>query len=246
MKRILSISAAISLTIFFACEKKTEPVDLEKYGLEYYPVEIGKYWEYSVDSLLYGPVGHTGVDSTTSYLREEIVDTFRNDKNELVYRLDVFARSSDTLGWDLINSSFIRKDNSSLIKTENGLHFIKLTFPVTRYSNWNGNVLIHWKSAIVIKGEEIAAFDNWNYIYESLSDKIDIGPKHWDDVLTVNEADYTAFDNKRYSVAQYVKNVGPVYREQWFLDTQIYDERLTWREKAQKGMILRMKLIQHN
>ena len=45
---------------------------------------------------------------------------------------------------------------------------------------------------------------------------------------------YRIWRRKRYSVAQYVKNVGPVYREQWFLDTQIYDERLTWGRKLKK------------
>ena len=48
----------------------------------------------------------------------------------------------------------------------------------------------------MIKGEEIASFDNWNYIYESLSDKIDSGPKHWDDVPDCQwNWDYTAFDD---------------------------------------------------
>ncbi len=56
----------------------------------YFPLEIGKYITYSVDSIQYSTSsgGATNVVSSTFQWREMVVDTFRDAENRLVYEVE--------------------------------------------------------------------------------------------------------------------------------------------------------------
>jgi hypothetical protein len=100
---------------------------------------------------------------------------------------------------------------------------------------------------MVINGERLEPFIlEWNYIYNYLDQAETVGAQFYDKVCKVTEVDDENALEKRFSVMKYAKGVGLIYKEQWILDTQIFDNTIPFIEKAQKGMILRQYLISHN
>ena len=74
--------AILGFALFFlvSCQKQESlsPEEVEV-GYEYYPIEIGKYITYQVDSILYDPTdGRIVRDSSSIQLRETITKSFQN------------------------------------------------------------------------------------------------------------------------------------------------------------------------
>lgn len=249
-KQIIQFYLSVFLFSFLleSCSKnEIEELDPSKFGYDYYPVEIGKRWVYQTDSIVYSQKATIEIDSTSSFIREEVVDSFRDSENKLAYRLDVFFTRDTNLGWDLISSSFVSKDDTQLRKTENGLEYIKLVFPVRRNKSWSGNNRIAPKTELVINGERLEPFVvEWNYSYDYLDLAETVSNAFYDKVCKVTEVDDENALEKRYSEVKYAKGVGMIYKEQWILDTQIFDNSIPFIDKAQKGMILKQYLISHN
>lgn len=231
---------------FYSCDKnETENFDISNFGYDYYPVAIGKSWTYKMDSFIYSLRSTVEIDSNTSYIREEIVDTLRNSQQHLIYRIDVFYSLDSLLGWELISSSFIEANKFQLNKIENGLTFIRLIFPVQKNKSWNGNSLISPKTTINVKGEVLQAYDNWYYSYQYLNRTDRIGSISFNGVCSVLEADEENIISKRYSESKYAKNIGMIYRELWILDTQNTNNSIAFQERAEKGFILKQSLISY-
>ena len=90
-------------TFFFACNKsEIEDTGIEDFGYDYFPLEVGRSWEYEVDSIIYDPVvGGTAVDSFRTFIRESVVDTLLDNTGEVLYRVERYYRRSDTLAWQI-------------------------------------------------------------------------------------------------------------------------------------------------
>lgn len=236
----------ISTLGFYSCESKTEVIDDVDLGYDYQPLTLGKYWEYKMDSILYDTLRMTTRDTTTSYYKEEIKDSSRNTYGDLVYSVDVFYRKNLSDGWDLIGSNFFIKDAYQLTKVEAGLRFIKLIFPAQLNRFWNGNSQINDNTIIKIKGEEFEAYKNWKYYYSLFNASEKILNVTYNKTCTVQEADDENKYEKRFSLVKYAFNVGMIYREQKFLATELYDGKIPFEDRAQRGVIVKQYLIKSN
>jgi len=229
---------------WFACSKnETDPLDDEQLGYNYFPISIGNEWIYQTDSIIYSLQASVQIDSSRSFIREVVVDTFRDAVNQLIYRLNVFYARDTSLGWELINSSFIESNSLHVIKKENGLSFVRLVFPVLANKAWDGNSMIQPKTSIVIRGELLVAFDDWFYRYKYVDKQELIGTTVYDKVCKVVEVDDEDIISKRYSEARYARGIGLVFRELWILDTQNTNLTQAFRDRAERGLILKQTLV---
>lgn len=237
----------ILLALSSCTKNETEVIDTSTFGYDYFPVTIGKRWIYQTDSIVYTQKIGTQIDSSKTYQLEEVVDTFRNSENQLVYRLDISYAKDTAQDWVLISSYFIQKDQLEFHKIENGLDYIKLVFPLRKYKSWYGNIRISSKTEFNIRGESLRPFtENWYYSYDYLDKPEYIGGKFYDKVSRVTEEDDENLLEKRYSVAKYAKGIGMIYKELWILDTQNTNNSIPFKDRAAKGMILRQALVSHN
>ena len=253
------LAAFLSSGLFWTCSKipqaPYDPAELAEQH-RYYPLEIGKFLEYHVDSIVYdfAPGGGILRDSVRCWVKEEVVDTFRDQTGLLVYRIERYERKHDSLPWQIKNVISASRMGTQAIRTENNLRFLKLVFPYNRFTNWDGNLWIDQYLEIEIAGERIRPFVNWNYEVDSLDIPAQIGAFAFDSVLVVTEVDETNAIERRLSRSKYAKNIGLVYREQWILDSQYCNQipppadclSKSWLEKAETGYILRQVLINHN
>lgn len=222
----------------------------------YFPLQIGRYVEYRVDSVVYdfGPGGSTIRDSSTTLVREQITDTIRGNTGQLLFVVERYQRHQDTMPWSLKQVWSAARTGTQAIRTEDNLRFLRLVFPLDSRSYWNGNLWIDPYQEIEIAGERIRPFVNWNYRVDSLDELLQIGPFALDSVLFVTEVDETNAIERRLSRAVYAKNIGLVRREQWILDSQYCNQipapadclTKPWEQKAQKGYHLLQVLTGHN
>ncbi len=251
----LSLFFAVSGLWISSCSPDTTPEELDiDYGYEYFPLEIGKFLEYRLDSVIYDTtsIGVTR-DTNVWFSREEVVDTFRDLSNELNYRIERSQRKSSADPWEIQSVyAAILKDNQA-IRIEDNFRFIKMVFPLRLGDIWDGNIFIDDETIITVAGESIEPFKSWSYELDGLDEQIIVNNTPYDSVMTIFQANNQEGPDPnlielRYSKEEYAKNVGLIRRQMQILDTQCIADCIgqTWEQKAQKGFILNQILIDHN
>ena len=94
------LGLALLFLSFMACKSETE--QFPKYGLEYYPVEVGKNWFYAVDSIVYDTIPSQSLvqkDTFHFLLWERITDTFRTNNGLLTYKIERLKRKDSSQAW---------------------------------------------------------------------------------------------------------------------------------------------------
>lgn len=230
-----------------SCNSDPQPeIDL---GTNYYPLEVGKYRIYKVDSIILDNVNNNIVKDTNSfYLKEELTDTLRDNQGNLVYTLERFEKENLADEWRVKDVYAVGIIDYQLHTVEENLRFIKLTFPVgVNVTPWNGNTFIDEFTTIDVAGESIEIFKGWLYEYSEVDQFMQIGTESFDSTLTVIQANEDNLIEYRYSVESYARGVGLIKKEMAILNTQC----LTcggdlWVEKAEEGFTLNQEIIEYN
>lgn len=253
--------AAICGLTYFSCKEGTVPENLDIVkGFNYYPLEVGKYVIYELDSITYTPISGTtcmfNQDTNSYFLKEEIVDVFEDNVGDKNYVIERFTRQSEDDPWEVIDVWNTKMTETQVQRVEENLRFIKIVFPVSKGASWNGNSFFFLDTNIVISGETIDFYKHWDseYEYGSVDVPEEINGIQFDSVMTVVQSDSS--DNKinhRFSVEKYARNVGLVYKEMLILDSQCCEfnslapcDSIPWVEKAEKGLVLRQRVLEYN
>ncbi|MBK8556584.1 MAG: hypothetical protein IPL65_12815 [Lewinellaceae bacterium] len=223
-KSHLFLATTLFLLFLQACDERRTaiaPLSPEQQH-PYFPLAIGQYAVYQIDSMVYDPISDLAaiVDTSTTYLKEEITDTLRDNTGALLYKVERFERKDANTPWVLKNIWTAQRSTYQAIRTEDNLRFLKLVFPLDRRTDWNGNIWIDDALEIEIAGERIRPFTNWHYEVDTIDMPGIVGAFAFDSLLTITEADDVNLIERRLSRAKYARNVGLVWREQWILDSR--------------------------
>ncbi len=245
------------MTVLACGERQTaepEPFDTSQYS--YFPLKIGKFVEYQVDSVVYdfGAGGNIIQDSSQTFSKEIVADTLRDNLGELQYIIERYERSDLSHPWAFKNAITASRTATQAVRTQDNWRFLKLVFPMNRRSEWDGNIWIDDNREIEIAGERMRPFTNWAYEVDSIDVQAFVGQFTFDSTLLVTEADDVNVIERRLSRVRYAKHIGVVWREQWILDSQYCNhipppadcETRPWAQKAEKGYILRQTIISFN
>lgn len=245
MKLILYLSI-LSALLLASCKNVQDDFATE-FGFDYYPLKVGKYLTYHIDSIIYDPTGDSLVRSS-SIIKETIVDSFIDLSGTPVFRIEQYQRMADTLPWTIKNVITASISSDVAIRVEDNFRFIKLTFPLWINKTWNGNAFFDPNTKVIVAGETLEMFKSWNYKVLGLAEPHTVGSFSFPDVATIQNADNENLIEYRKAFEQYAKGVGLVYRELWILDSQCIEDciGLSWEEKAEKGFILKQTLIDYN
>lgn len=253
MKNILSI-IVLGLIFFVSCntDPTVENLNID-YGYDYYPVEIGKYIIYDVDSVTFDPnLSGISIDTTSYQAKEEIVDTTIDNAGRTMFIIHYSTRDSMNQVWNLENVYTTVVDDSWVERTEDNLRFIKMVFPQKIDSTWDGNRLFAEDGFIVtVRGETLEMFKNWSSVTKEKSSSGTISGLNFDDLLTIQHADDENLIERRFVEEKYARGVGLVNKTMIILDTQCGGNLsdcigLPWEDKAEKGFILTMTVNAYN
>ncbi len=239
----------IGISLLPSCKPETEEIEVD-FGYDYFPLEVGKFIEYDVDSIIYDNVNNAiVVDSISFAMREEIVDTLIDNEGNLAYIVERFEKITTESPWVSKDIWVAQSVDNQGHRVEENLRFIKLTFPVSiETTPWDGNTFIDPNTTISVAGESIVIFKNWLYEYSEVDAFRVINNFQFDSTLTVVQANEENLIELRYSSETYAKGVGLVYKEMKILDTQCITPCTndTWEEKAEKGFIVRQTVRDFN
>ncbi|MEO1628711.1 MAG: hypothetical protein AAFV25_26420, partial [Bacteroidota bacterium] len=178
---LLACALALGLT---SCNENTNVDDFEvdqKY--EYFPLEIGKYFVYAVDSVVYDTLA-SGVVATpsSSFVREEITDTLRDNSGRLAYRIERSYRRNSDDPWQISDIWVSLRTDRQAERVEENLRYVKLVFPLIEGVGWNGNLFIDETTLITIAGESVELFKDWSYFADQVDVAETIGDIAFDNV----------------------------------------------------------------
>jgi len=138
MKKLVYIVPLFLVLFAGSCKKSTVVVvDL---GYDYFPVEIGKYVVYDVDSIFIDePVGIT--DTFNYQIKEVIAGEYIDSQGDLAQRIERFTRSADSLPWVIKDVWASNRLAQSGQRVEENVRIIRMVFPVKDDVLWDANAL---------------------------------------------------------------------------------------------------------
>ncbi len=247
----LFLFAVSIILIFQCCKSKSTFEDFNvEFGYEYFPVEIGKYQTYIVDSIVYDidEMGETITIGSRTFVKYVIADTITDNLDRPGFKVERYERKSDSLDWDI-------KDIWAVVLTDDGaewieenMRFLKMVFPLREGLEWDGNRYIDITTIIPIAGESVEVFKSWSYEALTIDESEQIGDFTFENVATISQANSENLIELRQSEEKYAKGIGLVYRTMKILDTQCIIDCAgwTWEDKAEKGFILTQQIIDYN
>lgn len=179
-------------------------------GYGYFPVDIGHYVEYRADSIWHDnpTLDSPGVHDTSRYYIKELIESsFEDAAGETSYRLERFKRDHTDDPWTLVDVWFIKRTAMNAQKIEENLRFVKMGFPISASSTWDGNALNF--------------LDRWTYRYDSLYHDRQYGEETFQATVKVLQRDNKNFVEDQLAYEIYAPGVGLVKRYHRDLTTRL-------------------------
>jgi hypothetical protein len=185
-----------ALLLLGACQSNT--LTAVDDGSDYFPLQTGHYVVYDVTEERFLP-NLSPVQQTTYQLKEVTGPAYADVTGQLAYRLLRYRRSASTQPWAADSIWSARRVENEAIRTENGLDFVALAFPVSDRLRWNGNR--HNRLA-----EDPYELRNSGQPYR-------VSSQQFDATVTVLAQDDSTLLNRDKRLAVYARQVGLIYRE---------------------------------
>jgi hypothetical protein len=199
-----------ALFILASCQKKNEAAIESAPISDYFPLEVGKFITYRLDSTVYSGSSF----ATRSYQVKYMVDAKITDNlNRPAFRIVRYIRdTAGRLPWRS-DATFMAIDHDDAGEfIENNLRFVKLRLPFRNEFAWKGNTFIDTYSSL----STVRYLDDWNYTYEEVEAPYSINGKQFANTVTVNQNDETLssafYEDKNIGKEVYAKGVGLVYK----------------------------------
>ncbi len=221
MRKVFFFVVTISLFFFSACKKSTEVLNTAPIS-DYYPLQIGKYITYNLDSsVVYLNFGSSIV--VIHYQVRYVVDAQITDNlGRPAYRIIRYIRKTAADPWVPDNTFMAVPTDFSMEFIENNFRYLKLKEPISEGYSWKGNSYIDTYSL----NSTVQYLDDWDYTYDSLNYPAKIGALTIDSTIKVAQRDEVIglpsdpghYSQINFSEEKYAKGIGLIYRR--FLHTE--------------------------
>lgn len=212
---LLTLMAAAMLLTITACKKSDTPNYPD--ATEYYPMAVGKYITYKLDSTNY--IGYTTTPTITTYYIKDVVEAIITDNlNRKSYRVVRYIKDSlNEASWRNNNTFMVTPLDKSVEYVENNLRFIRMQSPITDGFEWPGTSYIAGNGG----NPSVQFFAGWRYHYENIGKPFTVFTTNVANTITVNQADDVggfpsdpaAYSDKNYGVEVFGQGIGLIYKE---------------------------------
>jgi len=196
MKKLFCILSLFLIIGFYSCKKdKTlPPVNM---GYNYFPINIGHWVIYQVDSIVWDDFTHKS--GTFHYKIKELIESeYLDNSNRITQRIERYIKRNDTSQWTIKNIWHSNRTASTAEKVEENIRFVKLIFPTQKSSSWNGN-------GFNTLGEQTYKYSNVDVSYT-------INSQTFDSTAFVLQKDEKYAISNDYAAEIYARNIGMIYK----------------------------------
>jgi hypothetical protein len=252
-KKILPlILLAVFFTIAYTACKKADKVTEIKESDAYFPLQIGKYVIYNVDSTIWDDTMCVKIIRRYQMMHT-VVDTFTDARGRMSYRIDIRMRKKVEDPWMVEGVVQATNTGQELETAYSGLRFIKMIYPIAENRTWKGN------SYIVTADSDYVYFNDWTYRYINVDQPFGNGLVTYNNTVTVMAIDEAINDpypqprenaSRTYSKEVFAKGIGMVYREYYRWTYDAYSENNTdinhINDRCLRGNGVVMRAVDHN
>lgn len=239
--------------IVASCNKETGPdLDEMKQGYNFFPLEVGKYVLYDVDSIYWDDFLKAEIHHR-SQMRYECVDSFTNGEKETSYVINVMERKTPTSPYYPSDVIHVTRSNNRLIVNQSSMKTIDLVFPVDDGTEWDGLAMLPLENSTYFPAR--LQDPAYTYLYEDYGHSYNTGNKHYENTVTVHhidegindpEVDSTIYASKNYAKDIYAYDVGLIYREIVYWTFQPKNPDGSGGSGYKKGFGLTMRAVENN
>lgn len=236
MKQSLQIVLILGVIGLFSCSKKEVPDPVSTLGLDYYPLQIGKYVIYQVDSTVYTDLPKDTVIYNYQ-LKEKISAQFEDPQGGVTYRLERFVRFSNASNnyegqaWRKFDVWAIRPSNRLIELQENNLRFVRLIFPIQLNGSWDCN-----KTNTL--AEQFCR-------YEAINETIKVNQLNLENTITVAQLNSVNLIEAHTASEKYGKGIGLVSKEYAHVQGKKVEAGKTVFERIENGLIYKQTILSH-
>ncbi len=250
------ILIGIVLLFFMSCVSDKVEAPATDHTTEYFPLNLGKYITYAIDSVVFddADVGNT-MDTVSFQIKEEVTSYQIDLTGDTLYYIHRFRRNSPENEWLLQDLWTASRTPTEALRTEENLKFRKMTFPLHDGKKWTGTSYIPTSTSILVGTEMLQAYQDWDseVVDFDVADQVGDFSFNAGEVMHIRQTDTDDGSTKRYVFEKYARNIGLISRIDTILDSRClalgdFTECIgkTWIEQAGKGYILSQVMIDHN
>lgn len=233
MKRTAAYFFLLSLfvLVIVSCHKDNPIQPSSSFQTDYYPLRVGQYAIFDVDSIRFFDV--TLTSDTAHYQIKELLDSmFTDNTGKPAFRVNRMKRKNDSATWETTDIWTTNLTPTTAEKVEENQRFIKLLFPVADGKSWNGNAYINTTG-------NLAYLANWNYTYSDVNVSKHINIATFDSTVTVTAEDEQNLIQKDFEQEIYGARKGLLYKISEHVSKQ--NVANGW-DKPEKGYIIKMSI----
>ncbi|HEX8059540.1 MAG TPA: hypothetical protein VF473_01330 [Cyclobacteriaceae bacterium] len=184
-----------------SCSDPKEEPPITIPGQEYFPLQTNRFITYAVDSTR---IIQNAGSNYKFQLRVSVTGSFLNAEGNVTYRLQREKRRDATQPWKAAGTWSAYKTDQRAVVTEGTICYIKLAFPASVGTGWNGNALNN------LGGEDLCNNNSKcdHYVVTDISN----------DVLEVTQEDRDDPIMLDLRIERYSKNVGLTYKHSTTLE----------------------------
>ncbi len=202
--------------VFFTCKKKVENYDLKD---SYFPLNVGSWVLYDVDSTVYDPF--TSTHYTRHFrIKELISEKFIDNENQDAFVIQRWMQDSIGKSFYIKDIYTAKQNKGNCERVEENQRFVKLVYPPQLNLTWKGNQYI----TPDLNNSKTKFLGNWDYTIFTLDKAFTLQSNKLDSTITVLQKNETIprFQSIEYKEI-FAKHIGMVYFEHKFLEMQPSD-----------------------
>lgn len=218
MKKLATVLLFLSVALSSCYEEET---DIPLIGYEFFPMEVGRFVEYQVDSLwrddAAGPIAFSEIRYR---LRDVNESTFTDEEGRTAMRVERSWRKSGEIEFRIKDIWSRTRTDQFAEQNEENVIFVKMDFPIREGKVWNGNrrttltsLQEHFRQPTIPQ--------EWDYTFQNVNEPYAINGFTFDSTVTVMQADRPAqFGLNMFAKEVYAKNIGLVHKQMDIFDVQ--------------------------
>ena len=240
------VGFAFIIFLLASCKKEIATLTTAQVN-DYFPLQVGKYITYNLDSTVFTKFNQT-LTVRHYQAQYKVEDTTTDNLGRQGYTIYRYLRADSSQNWTIDNVFTAIPTERSVEYIEDNLRFVKLGAPIDEGFSWKGNSYLAFDPYRSYVFADPAFMEDWNYTYQDVNKPLAVNSQTFDSTITVFEAadsvgdpqvPGTEYAEKTYSIEKYAKGVGLIYKDFIHWEYQATDN-------TYKGFGEKLSIIDYN